>query len=46
MSALQWTQGEGKDCGIYCQVVLDYAYVAVSPLNITALCRVASFYGF
>lgn len=46
MPAVQWTQGEGKDCWIYCPVVLDYAYAAVSPLNITALCRAAGFYGF
>lgn len=29
--AVQWTQGERKDLWICCQVVLDYAYVAVPP---------------
>lgn len=39
------TRGEER-LMIYCQVVLDYAYAAVSPLHITAVCRAASFYGF
>lgn len=46
MPAVQWTQGEGKDCWIYCPVVLGYTYAAVSPLNITLSAERQVFMGF